>query len=190
MDLPFQESRAGKFSPPGRAGFSHSLQERGCAASVPVIAEQPRHGAPAVLSIPSLSCRGFCFHSGSLGSPVILCSACVTLYKLELLRVEIDTDKCCNHMGLSEQRDLKPLFFLPFISFFFPPLSVTSCTVFAFPFTALFLLWKHLLRGKGRGTRIICKSHTALRTDTMRAKIFYKKRCPEVGKFLHPEGHP
>lgn len=150
MDLPCQESRAGKFSPPGRAGLSHSLRN-GCAASVPVIAEQPRHGAPAVLSIPSLSCRGFCFHSGSLGSPVILCSACVTLYKLELLRVEIDTDKCCNHMGLSEQRDLKPLFFFLLLFPFFFPSKCHILYCFCFPFYSLIPSLETSAEGKRTG---------------------------------------
>lgn len=49
-----------------------------------------------------------------------MCSACVTLYKLELLSVEIEGDKYCNHMWLSEERDLEPLLFFPFFfSFFF-----------------------------------------------------------------------
>jgi len=71
---------------------------------------------PGVFSVHSLSCRGFCFRSGSFGSPVILCSACVALYKLELLSVEIEADKYCNHMWLSEERDLEPRGF--FHSFF------------------------------------------------------------------------
>lgn len=72
---------------------------------------------PGAFSIHSLSCRGFCFCSGSFGSPVILCSACVTLYKLELLSVEIEADKYCNHMRLSEERDLETNFLPFFFSF-------------------------------------------------------------------------
>lgn len=71
--------------------------------------------------------------------------------------------------------------FFPFSYF-----NVPSFTVPAFLPTAQFCLWKHLLRWKGRGVRMIYRWHTSLRTEKMMEQmLLYNKLCPGVGKSTH-----
>lgn len=88
------DCRAAKICPSASGGAGSSLQERVLAAPITLIANQPGCVASWWVFNPLLSCCRFCFPSGSFGSPVILCSACVILYKLELLSAGIEADKC------------------------------------------------------------------------------------------------
>lgn len=113
-------------SPSASDGLGCSLEEG--VFTVTVIAKQPSCVASwcVFCALTVLSWVFFC--SESFGSPVILRSACVTLYKLELL-IEIEADKYCNHMWLAEER---------FGTIFFPPIFFLLCHIyFISPFHSL-----------------------------------------------------